>query len=133
MADRYEAFQAIGVGVVAVAMSRPKVLAEYLERQPWPFPLLCDPDRKAYAAFGLGRTSWQRILRPSVVWKYLRLIFGGWRIRRIADCEDALQLGGDFLVARDGHIVWAYRSADPADRPPVAEMLKAARTAMVPD
>lgn len=113
-------------------MSRPDVLAAYLARQPWPFPVFGDPDRKAYAAVGLGRTTWSRILRPSVIGKYLRLIFGGWRIRRIADGEDALQLGGDFLVARDGHIVWAYRSADPADRPPVAEMLKAARTAMVP-
>ena len=37
--------------------------------------------------------------------------------------EDALQLGGDFLVDRDGGILWAYRSVDPTDRPTVEQLL----------
>jgi hypothetical protein len=39
--------------------------------------------------------------------------------------EDLLQLGGDFILNRSREIVFAYRSADPTDRPPIADLLAA--------
>ena len=33
-----------------------------------------------------------------------------------------LGLGGDFLVDADGLLAWAYRSANPDDRPSLAEI-----------
>jgi AhpC/TSA antioxidant enzyme len=120
-------FRELGCEVAAISMSRPDALPHYLARSPMPFPVFADPDRTAYAAFGLGRTTWARLLRPSIVWKYTRSILRGAKVRRIPEGEDALQLGGDFLVDRDRRLVWAHRGADPMDRPAVEEILRAVR------
>lgn len=39
--------------------------------------------------------------------------------------DDIYQAGGDFLLDRDGHIPFAHRSQDPADRPAPAKLLAA--------
>jgi hypothetical protein len=39
--------------------------------------------------------------------------------------DDIYQSGGDFVVDREGNILFAYRSQDPADRPSAAELLRA--------
>jgi hypothetical protein len=39
--------------------------------------------------------------------------------------EDVLQLGGDFILDREGRLAYAYRSADPTDRPAVEVLLRA--------
>lgn len=120
-------FEELGVGIVAVSMSKPELLGPYLQRRPLPFPIYADPDRASYQAMGLPRSTWWRFLRPAVIGKYLALIFRGWRIRRIPEGEDALQLGGDFLIARSRRLLWEYRSASPTDRPDLATLLAAAR------
>src|SRR5437867_3624031 len=91
-------FEKLGVGVAAVSMSRPEALTAYLQSNPLPFPVVADPERKGYAAFGLGRTSWGKMLRPRVVWRYLKQIARGGKIRRIPEGEDPLQMGGDFII-----------------------------------
>jgi AhpC/TSA antioxidant enzyme len=120
-------FRALGWGIAAVSMSRSEALGRYLAEKQMPFPLLADPERTAYAAFGLGRTSWARLLRPAILWKYSRMVLRGARVRRVPEGEDALQLGGDFLVGVDHRLVWAHRGADPTDRPTVDELLRAIR------
>jgi len=40
------------------------------------------------------------------------------------DGADIFQAGGDFLLDRDGNILYAHRSKDPADRPTVTELLQ---------
>ena len=37
---------------------------------------------------------------------------------------DTSQLGGDFIIDSQGKIQLAYRSHDPADRPPVEDLLE---------
>src|SRR5262245_5943671 len=97
----------------------------FLREQSLPFPVVADPERVAYRAFGLERTSWTRMLHPGVVFRYLRLLFRGWRPRQVRKGEDVLQLGGDFVLDGEGRLVYAYRSAEPTDRPPVEALLKA--------
>jgi hypothetical protein len=38
--------------------------------------------------------------------------------------DDIYQSGGDFLIDRDGNVLFAHRSRDPADRPTAAELLE---------
>lgn len=38
--------------------------------------------------------------------------------------DDFYQAGGDFLVDRQGRILYAHRSIDPSDRPTVETLLK---------
>ena len=127
MAERDAEFRELGVGVVAVSMSRPEGVARYRAVQPLPFPLLADPDRRAYAAFGLGRTTWARMARPGVLWRYSKFVLKGAKVRRVPEGEDPLQTGGDFLIGPDRRLLWGYTSPDPTDRPTVDQVLTEAR------
>jgi hypothetical protein len=133
VANRYAEFQQLGVAVVAVSMSTPDALTRYLAEHPLPFFIVADPERRAYASFGLQRTTWGRIARPAVVWRYIKMIARGAKVRRIPEGEDALQLGGDFLFDRDRRLAWARPSADPTDRPTAAELLATVRERLIDD
>lgn len=127
MVGHSEEFRKLGVNIVALSMSTSETLARYLKENELPFPLLADPTKVAYKAFGLDRTSWGRLLRPSSIWKYLKMVAKGGKVRRIPEGEDALQLGGNFLVSTDGRLLWAYRSVNPMDRPTIETLLQACR------
>ncbi len=117
--------RAAGVVVLVVSQAKPPVLAMFLRRHPQPVPVVGDPDRAAYRAFGLERTGLSSFFRPRVVWGYLRLILRGGRLRKPYPGEDVLQLGGDFLLNRTGRVVFAYPSRTATDRPTVEALLAA--------
>lgn len=87
-----------------------------------PFPLLFGPDRKAYLAYGLER-SFLRSWSPQNLWLYARAELAGRTVHTTGG--DTHQLGGDFIVGRNGRVRLAYRSHEPTDRPPVAGLLAA--------
>ena len=124
-----ERFREIGCGVLVVTQARPDILGRFLARYPQPVPVVGDPDRALYAAFGLERTPWRTFLRPGVIWRYLKLMLRGQRVRTPYDGEDVRQLGGDFILTRDGAVTYSYRNPDPTRRPTVAELLEAANSA----
>jgi peroxiredoxin len=74
-----KAFQQLNAQVVAVSFTPPGRVAAFLTAHPLPFPALSDPERKAYRAFSLGKTSWRAMLHPRVLWGYLKLIWRGTR------------------------------------------------------
>ena len=123
MARHFEEFQSRGFNIVAIAQATPVILTQYLLKNPLPFPILSDPDRVTYHAFGLERTSWFTFFRPGVIWGYLRLMFRGTRLRTPYAGEDVRQLGGDFILNRTGEQLFTFRSPDPTARPSVAELL----------
>lgn len=118
-------FAARGCAVLVVSQARPEVLSLYLARFKWAVPIVCDPERTSYGAFGLERTNWLTFFKPRVLWGYLRAMFRGQRVKRPYEGEDLLQLGGDFLLSRDQKLVQAYPSVDPTDRPSIADLLAA--------
>lgn len=115
--------------MLVISFAQPEMLALYERDQGLPFPIVADPSRFAYHAFDLERTSWREMLRGGVVWRYLRLMLRGWTPQRGNKGEDVLQLGGDFVLDERRHVVYAHRSAEPTDRPPVDELLQAVATA----
>jgi peroxiredoxin len=130
--QRYDEFRHLGAEVLVVTQARPELLAAFLRGQPLPFPAAADPGRVAYRVFGLERTSWWTMLRPGGILRYLRLIFRGWRPQQAREGEDILQLGGDFVLDREGRLIYAYRSAEPTDRPSVEALLQAVRDIPAP-
>jgi hypothetical protein len=100
------------------------VLARYQEHHQWRFPVLADPDRAAYRAFGLERLSWHRVFSLATLKLYLKLFRKGL-VRQDYGEDDVYQSGGDFLIDGSGVIFLAHRSQDPADRPSVSTLLKA--------
>ena len=86
--------------------------------------MLADPKRIAYQAFALKRLSWLRVFSPSTLRLYFRLLREGKKLQSYGK-DDYYQAGGDFLIDRDGNILFAHRSRDPADRPPPEQLLRA--------
>jgi hypothetical protein len=120
---RYEEIRGLGAVVLAVSFEPVERLPLYRERHGWVFPVVADPSRAAYRAFGLASAGWTRLLGPRVVGRYLELMLQGYPARPPG--ADVRQLGGDFVVDDGRRLVYAYRSADPADRPPASELVSA--------
>jgi len=106
----------LGAEVLAVAYDEPSLLsAKMLHGVALPFPLLLDRTRETYARWGMGRTGLTgAMLSPSLNWRYLKLLAKGERFLGFA--PDMLQLGGDFLVDKQGTLVSAYRMRNNGDR-----------------
>jgi len=117
-------FDRRGVAIVVISFAQPEQLLPYQKHHHWPFVILADPKRIAYQAFGLKRLSLLRVFSPSTLMLYVRLLREGKRFQNYGK-EDYYQAGGDFLVDRDGNILFAHRSQDPADRPDLGKLLEA--------
>jgi hypothetical protein len=113
---RQEEIKDLGAEVLVVAYDEPTLLsAKMLHDVPLPFPLLLDRTREAYARWGMGRTGLTgAMLSPSLNWRYLKLLAKGERFLGFA--PDMFQLGGDFLVDKQGTLVFAYRMRNNGDR-----------------
>ncbi|MCI0701562.1 MAG: AhpC/TSA family protein [Planctomycetia bacterium] len=118
-------FASRNCSVLVIAQAKPEVLSLYIANQKWTVPIVSDPDRAAYSAFGLERTSWFTFFKPRVLWGYFRGMWKGYRVKKPFAGEDVLQLGGDFILARERKVIFAYPSSDPTDRPAVSKLLDA--------
>ena len=132
MRDHYEEVRRLGGEVLVVSFAQPAFLALYERKEALPFPLVADLSLAAYHAFGLERATWRELVRAGVLWRYLRLMLRGWAPQRGNKGEDVLQMGGDFVLDARRHLVYAHRSAEPTDRPPIAELLQAVAAAVSP-
>ena len=124
----YPQIRELGGEVLAVSFSSPVRVAAYVQRYPLPFPVLSDPDRQAYKSFALEKTSWAAMLRPASLLRYVKLMVRGWLPGSPAKNDDLLQLGGDFVLDEQKRLVFAYRSAEPTDRPPAGKVLQIMRS-----
>jgi peroxiredoxin len=119
-------FEKYGVAIVAISFAEPERLVRYQQHHQWPFLLLADPDRAAYRYFNLKCLPWYRIFSPSALKMYFHLLRKGRKIEDYGK-DDYYQAGGDFLVDREGNVLFAYRSHNPSDRPSVDQLLEEVR------
>ena len=117
-------FDRRGIGIVIISFAGPEALAPYQKHHRWPFVMLADPERIAYQAFALKRLSLLHVFSPSTLRLYIRLLREGKKIQSYRK-DDYYQAGGDFLIDHQGHVLFAHRSQNPADRPPVEKLLNA--------
>jgi peroxiredoxin len=125
--DRKGELEELRAEVLLVAYDEQSLLqAKMLHDLELPFPLLLDPKRTAYAAWGLGRTNLLgAMLSPSLNWRYFRLLLAGERFLGMA--PDMFQLGGDFVVDAQGVVRFAHRMRNNGDRASVARLFEAIR------
>lgn len=122
-----DAFRRLGVQVLIISFGAEHWARAWLQETGSPFPLLLDPERATYQAYGLG-SSFIRVWSPKVMWHYLKLRLRGHKLLPVQG--DPHQLGGDVIVDAEGIVRLLHRSKDPVDRPPV-EMLLAALHSLV--
>ena len=115
--------------VALITFTDPDSLSAYADRHDLPFPILIDPGRSSYQAYGLGRGSVARVWGWKAARRYLQ-IFRSEGVAGLArPTEDTLQLGGDFVVGPDGSLVYAFWGEGPDDRPSVDALIEACRAA----
>jgi peroxiredoxin len=104
-------------------------LTEYQWSNELPYPVLTDPRRETYRAYGLGRGSVRRVWGTRATKRYIELVreSGLGALRK--PTEDTLQLGGDFVIGPDGNLAWGFWGDGPDDRPSVDDLVIAVRDA----
>jgi peroxiredoxin len=92
-----------------------------------PFPCLSDPDLQAYTAYALQRGELERVLTFRAMAALAKLMLCGRRLPRTEG--DPLQMGGDFVIDREGRLRLTHRMAELQDRPSVPDLLGLLRQA----
>ena len=110
--------------VVMITFTDHDNLDDYRTSNALPFPILVDPDRATYRAYGLGRGSVRRVWGWKAARRYMEIFRQGGLRDLHRPTEDTLQLGGDFIVGPDGTLAWGFWSEGPDDRPSVDELIK---------
>ena len=108
-----------------VTFTTPEFAVRYHEHHELPFPLLVDPGRETYRTYGLTRGSVGRVWGWRAMKRYVAIIARSGIGELRAPREDTLQLGGDFVIDREGRLAWGFWGAGPDDRPPVADLAAA--------
>jgi peroxiredoxin len=116
-------FDAAGVRIVLVGLGTPEQAEAFRKDFKLDFPLICDPDRALYAAYGLQRTGLVKMASPSLFVKGIKAMVQGGSLG--VPQGDIQQLSGVFIIDRKGIIRFAHRAQDPADHPSAEEILSA--------
>ena len=107
--------------MVIVSFGTLPAVQEWIQETCSPFEVLLDRDRQVYQAYQL-ESSWLRAWHPRALWLY----FKRWIKRETfydSYGDDTSQLGGDFIINRQGVLKFIYPSRESTDRPPVEDLL----------
>ncbi len=122
MREAYSEFQARGAEVAIVTIDAPAQVAALCQRYRCEFPCLSDPRAEAYRAFGLERGGVAQLVTPRIIWRAavsaLKGNYGG-------PIGEIFQMGGTFVIDREGVVRYRYRNRDAADNAPLAEVVAA--------
>ena len=111
--------------VAVVTFTDPARLAAYRSHLELPFAVLTDVDRRLYRAVGAERGTNRAIWSTGTLRTYARLLRRGRKLRRPS--EDIHQLGADLVADGDGRIVFLALPPNPDARPPIDDLIRAAR------
>lgn len=136
LTDRWEELQPAltriaeaGGTTVAVGQAEPQRSRAVAERRGYTFPVLSDPDRGAYAAYGLLDGAVPTIFHDEA-WSpgdqaTADQLTASRRGTERALVDHAWQLPGEFVIAQGGRIVLAHRAQYCEDFPPTTVLLGA--------
>jgi len=128
--DQLDTYAEAGATVVAVCQAEPERAADVATRRGYRFPLLCDPERQAYRAYGLLEGEAPQILHD-FPWRAgdaetARTMFvEPRRGTERAVVDSPWQLPGEFVVATDGRLGLTHRYQYCEDFPPKTVLLGA--------
>ncbi|KAM3594901.1 uncharacterized protein V6R79_015540 [Siganus canaliculatus] len=115
------------VDVVVVSFGCQEGASHWLQETDCGYDMLLDPDRKLYAAFGLG-ASLKKVLNFSNMLLYAEYVAADMEFPRGLPSiqDDMFQLGGNFLLDEHGRVLFSHCCQSPIDRPSVKDILSAA-------
>lgn len=112
-----------GAAVVAIGQGTSKHAADFVAALGLPFPMLADPARRGYAAYGLVEGDAAAFLNAETGRSVVRALRGGARGGRIIG--NARQLPGSFVIDRAGLVRYARPGGHASDTPSTNELIAA--------
>lgn len=124
-----EKIQLAGATTVAIGQAEPERSAAVAARRGYDFPVLSDPERQAYAAFGLLDGAVPTVFHDEA-WTAndqaaAEKMTASRRGTERALVDHAWQLPGEFVIARGGRLVLAHRAQHCEDFPPTGVLIGA--------
>lgn len=115
-----------GARLVVVGNGAPNFIAGFRDKTGFDGVIYTDPERNAFRALHLKRN-----VRSSLNLRTMSRAVKAYRAgnRQTRTKGDAWQLGGVFVVATGGALVYEQKSEYAGDHPPVEEIIEAARAA----
>lgn len=120
LCQKLDEIQGLNTRVLIITFGTLPAAQAWMRETCAPFQVLLDSERSVYQSYGLER-SFLRSWGLKTMWRYVHLLIAGRKWRGIQG--DSAQLGGDFIVDKNGIVRLAYRSHDPTDRPSVDDLL----------
>ena len=115
-------FQQLGCQVVIIANGTKEEGMVWQKEHRYNFPTLTDPKWLLYRKLGLRR--YVDFLTTEVVIAYGEGMVGGVPLPKLTyDDDDLCIMGGDFIVQKDGKLVYALKQQTINQRPTVEELL----------
>lgn len=128
--DEVPEYEAAGAQLIAIGQGEPGRTAAVARRRGYPFPVLADPQRRAYQAYGLLQGTPPQLVhdfpwRPGDTESAEKIFLRPRRGTERAVVDDPWQLPGEFVIDRSGTIVLAHRYQYCEDFPPKTVLLGA--------
>lgn len=123
MCAHQDKFTKLNTRVFVISFGTLPAVQQWLRETCVTFTVLLDRERTVYTAYGLERSR-LRSLSPRTLWLYATRHLRGKQMHS-SHGDDTSQLGGDFIVDKNGILRLSYPSHDPVDRPSVDDLLKA--------
>lgn len=114
-------FEDNNLQIILVGLGTPDRAESFKKQFSLSFPIICDPEKKLYKTFGLGRGSVASFASPALLLKGLKTLSRGQTLGMPRD--DVLQMPGVFLIDTSGNIRYAHYSKDPSDNPSIGTLL----------
>jgi len=121
----HEEFRAAGLQVFVALQSTPASVKEGLAGFQVPFTVICDPEEKIFALYGVAPGNLFGYLAPPVIMKAMKASRSGFKHGKKEGKE--MQLPAVFIVEGDGKIGYAYYGKNIGDVPDSPTILNAAR------
>ena len=119
-----ERIEQAGLGIVVITQGTPEATAEFARQYAPGLLCLCDPQRKAYEAYGLERGNLFQTFLNRKVWAAIsRARQKGYKVETPPAGQDAMQMSGTFIVSKQGRIELPYYYDHIADHPPLDLLL----------
>jgi hypothetical protein len=128
--DRNSGLESLDARVYAVSFEPPERVRAFIGREPQPFGILSDVERKGYEAFGFGELKGVELLKVAnwnALCVYAEGMLHGHHLRFRP--HQIAQLGGDVVVDPRGVVTFIHASEDPGDRPRPEVLVDALRRA----
>ena len=116
--------------VVIIGCGQPNLIKQYAKDTVCPFPMYSDPTQKIYDAFGMIRTLSLAEKKPdyiktsflsNIAKSAVSQLSAGFSMFQGGDIQ---QVGGEYLIDSQGHIIWSHNMNNTQDHADIKELRK---------